>query len=279
MLETDRETGHRSFNRPGIPGTPVRWIIGPPVRRIAGLERETPMALKNLFTPRAAGSNVFLQCHGIDCRIFGSTVPVSSLPGEDALTITVHVPEDRDRGLVALAVYHHQSGKVVWSGFVIEFTRGEDGRVHANLEHPWVPDGKRIVQVDNLGLHLTDIAYGLRCTTHEGMAKKHQLQYVPGGGDLLMRLLIGTAEIDDVRAAAQAHAEEQSARARLAEIEPRLAHIEALATEAGVAVADLGVEYRRLKGIESAARQLRGVAPREWRVFSHMIMLSDALGE
>lgn len=210
---------------------------------------------KDLFTPRAAGSNVFLSCHGHTCRVFGASIPVSALPGEEARSFTAHLPEGQDRGLIAVAVNYQLNGKGVWSNFIIEFTRGEDGCAYATLDHPWVPEGERIAQIDYLGLTLVDVTSGDRFTTCERAAKEHGLSYVPDG-NLLMRCLAGLATLDDVRAAAQAQAEEMSVRERLAEIEPRIARIDALAAEAGVAVADLDVEYRRLKEIARCADEL-----------------------
>lgn len=215
--------------------------------------------LRELFTPRAAGSNVLFSCHGITCRVFGTTVPVSALPGEEALTFTAHLPEGRDRGLIAVAVHHQFNGHKVWSGYIIELTRDKNGLVHVDLDHSWVPAGAQIVQIDHLGVHLlTDtMMLGDGFTTHEGTAKKHGLSYVPDG-NLLMRCLAGAATVDEVRAVAQAQVEEKSARERLAEIEPKIRHVEALTEEVGVASADLGTEYRRLREIEQRARALRG---------------------
>lgn len=195
--------------------------------------------------------------------MFGATVPVSSLPGESAMTCMAHLPQGQDRGLIAVAVYYRQSGDKIWGGCVIELTRGEDGCVHVNLEHPWVPEGEPIVQVDHLGIHLTDVASGDQFTTHQNIARRHGLHHVPDG-NLLMRYVAGKATIDEVRAAATAHAEEKSARERLAEIEPKLARVEALAADTGVALDELGTEYRRLREIEQRARALRDAVNTEF---------------
>lgn len=205
--------------------------------------------LKELFTPRAAGSNVLLSCHGITCRVFGTTVPVSALPGEEALTFTAHLPDGQDRGLIAVAVHHQFNGHKVWGGYIIELTRAKSGLVHVDLDHPWVPKGAQIVQIDHLGLHLTDVASGHRFTTSEILARQHKLRHVPDG-NLFMRCLAGTATLDDVRAAATARVEEKSACERLAEIEPRTRDLEAR-------VDDLGRENDRLREIERLARAVR----------------------
>ncbi len=211
--------------------------------------------LKELFGPRAAGSNVFLNCYGLECRVFGATAPVSAMPGESALTFTVHLPEGQDRGHIAVAVQHHWNGAKVWSGYVVELTRGDDGRVHMNLDRPWVPEGHRIAQVDNIGLHVTDVQSGTRFTTDAIIAKKHGLRHVPDG-NLLLEYVVGTAPLDRVVAAATEHAEEKSARERLAEIEPKLRRVEAALAEMGTTVEGFGSEWRRLQEIERVARAL-----------------------
>lgn len=205
--------------------------------------------LKESFNARAVGSNVLLTCYGSECRVFGATVPVSSLPGEGALVRMAHLPHGQDRGLIAVAVYHQRSGDRIWSGCILELTRDKDGLAYVNLEHPWVPEGEQIVQVDQLGIHLTDAASGERFTTSEYLAKKYGLRYVPDG-DLLMRCLAGSATVDEVRAAAQAQVEEQSMREQLAELEGRAMRMEAR-------VDDLGRQNERLREIERHARAVR----------------------
>lgn len=201
---------------------------------------------RTLLTARAEGSNVLIHCHSDgSLRVFGATVPVSAVIGGDGVqSFMAHLPEGQDRGFIAVCVYRPN-----WSdGAILEVSRGDDRCAYVNLEEAWIPGGAQIVQVDRSGLHVMDVRSGMRFTTHESTAKWHGWMHVPDGS-LLLSFVAGEKTVDDVRAAAQAHVEEQSARERLAEVEPRLARVEALATEVGVVVADLGTEYRRLKEI------------------------------
>ncbi|MDO8622344.1 MAG: hypothetical protein Q7R80_03885 [bacterium] len=208
--------------------------------------------LKELFGARGAGSNVFLNCYGLECRVFGATVPMSALPDESALTFTAHLPEGQDRGYIAVAVYHNWNGGKVWSGYIIELTRDEDGRVHANLDHPWVPEGQQIAQVNYLGIHVTDVVSGDRFTTHEGTAK-HGVRYVPDG-NLLVACVAGTKFVDEVRAAAQAVEAERSEIARLQAL---VEHLQELVRDRERIVGEKVIEIDGLKVTARTATEKR----------------------
>ena len=155
--------------------------------------------------------------------VLGSNLPVSTGSRQDVSQFSLVVTKGQ-KGVVAVratTTRHNKKGQAESFAFLIP-VRWDEGseKPHVGLVDPFVPDPDRLGQASYDGLEVRS-GDEVFVTWNPNPTEESNYRRVTDG-NLLCRFLVGEATLDEVRAAADDLVAEESARARLMELEKQV---------------------------------------------------------
>lgn len=162
-------------------------------------------------------------------RIMGSSTTIKAVQGDDYSNSVALSIKKGDRGFIAINMADYSGKRVDHFSFFLKIEWNEDSALpFIDLDSQWVPmDSERLGVIGIFGIR---IKIGGLIFSSSKFDKEPDMRYV-SDNNLLCGYLAGDIEADVVEKAATEYIEEESAKARLPELEKKIQELTALVVE------------------------------------------------